>query len=84
MKIVKKKVFTDGGRYLKSLDCPYKYNELSINGLRTNAPDCVNCKKKIVNTDFFTEDQLVTLIDADNDICLLINQCNPMFKIETN
>jgi hypothetical protein len=84
VKIVNNKIFTDEGQYLKSLDCPYKYNELSINGLHTNAPDCVNCNKTIVNTDFVTENQLMALIDADNDICLLINQCNPMFKIEIN
>ena len=78
LQIKDKKIFKDK-ILLKEIHCPKKVNQ---SDLENSGKDfiCLSCKKKIINTDFLNEDQLVSLLLKDRNTCLSVNPLNPLFR----
>ena len=73
-----KKIYKDNV-LLKEIHCPknMKHSDLEKAG---QDYFCLSCNKKIINTDYLSEDELVGILLKDNTTCLSINPLNPLFK----
>ena len=78
LKIKDKKIYKDDV-LLKEIHCPKKINQSE---LQKSGKDfaCLSCNKKIINTDFLNEDELVSILLKDKNTCMSINPLNPLFR----
>lgn len=77
-----KKIFADDGTMLKVIDCP---NDVSADDLkRASEHDyyCDKCDKKIVATDYLSEEAIVNLLTDEPKSCLKISHFDPLFRFE--
>ena len=80
MKLSSNKLYSDDGKLLKNLNCPYGYFGAQIQNPLSENPLCRNCEKSLVNTDHYSEAELEEILASDANTCLMINPFNPMFK----
>jgi hypothetical protein len=80
MKLISNKLYSDDGRLIKNLNCPYGYFDAEIQNPLSKNPLCENCKRSLINTDHYSEAELEEILASDASTCLLINPFNPMFK----
>ena len=80
MKLENDKIYSDDGRLLKTLRCPFSFNQAGIRSSVTKNPLCSSCEKRLINTDYYTETELETVLESDKDVCHLINRFNPIFR----
>ena len=79
MKLENDKIYSEDGRLLKTLSCPFNHKQAGIESAANKSPFCRSCEKSLINTDYYTESELETILKSDSDVCLLINRFNPMF-----
>ena len=79
LNIIDKKIFTEEGKYLKTINCPKK---ISLKDLSKdeNKLFCKGCNKNIIDTNFTNEDKLIKILKKDKNTCLKISRLNPMFR----
>ncbi len=81
LKIWNSAVYTADGEKLKDIDCPRKVTQTDLEQRSDRHFDCSNCKEVIVNTDFISEQQLISLLRKAPKTCLFINLANPLFEV---
>ena len=81
LNIINKKIFTEEGEYLKSINCPKKVSVEDLTNEKDKSLYCHNCEKSILDTDYISEKKLIETIKNDKNICLKISRLNPMFRI---
>ncbi len=67
-------LYTDSGKFLKTLHCPLRknWNELVPDG--NGARTCDACSRKVHDTSVLSDEQLVSLLDTDPEACLAVSQ----------
>lgn len=81
--IKRNRLYSQNGEFLKEISCPRKVTTHSLHRRADQNFDCSECRRKVVNTDFMTETQLIGLLQDTPDTCLALNLKNPIFKVET-
>ena len=81
--IKEKKIFSNDGTFLKVIDCPRKVAGLDLTQISDLEFHCDECEKKVVATDFLSEDSIVELITDRPETCLKISCFDPRFRFET-
>lgn len=83
---ITKTVYTDRGKFIKKLECPFRIDWDSLqsssgnNKLRT----CSQCDHKILDTAFYSDSELFDLLQKFPETCLKINLNQNNVKIISN
>lgn len=75
-------IFSNDGEKLKEIHCPKRMELKDLAPSGSGDFLCGGCEKEIINTDFMSEEQLEALLRASPNVCLYINELNPIFEIE--
>ena len=80
LNIIDRKIFTQEGKYLKTIQCPKKILASDLEQKDTQTLYCNNCEKDIIDTQYISEKELVKILKKNKDTCLKISRLNPMFR----
>lgn len=80
LNIIDKKIFTEEGKYLKTIECPNKISASDLEQKDKQTLYCDNCEKDIIDTQYISEKELVNILKKNKDTCLKISRLNPMFR----
>ena len=80
LNIIDKKIFTQEGKYLKTIECPNKISAGDLEQKDEQTLYCNNCEKDIIDTQYISEKELVKILKKNKDTCLKISRLNPMFR----
>ena len=70
---ISREVFTDQGKFLKKLDCPYQMNWESMAKTAENQRICKVCERSVLDTEKLTDSKLSAILAEDPTTCLKIN-----------
>lgn len=76
-------LYTDGGEFVKQMNCPYKVKWENLEVTDSNARMCSNCDHEIIDTELLSDDELLDLVKNNPSTCLKIdlNQNNTKLHI---
>lgn len=74
-------IYSSDGKKLKDIYCPLKVNQAELEKRNDGHFDCSSCERLIVNTDFVSEEHLVSLLQMAPETCIYINLANPIFEV---
>ena len=80
LNIIDKKIFTQEGKYLKTIQCPKKISASDFEQKNQQTLYCNNCEKDIIDTQYTSENELINILKKNKDTCLKISRLNPMFR----
>ena len=80
LNIIDMKIFTQEGKYLKTIQCPKKISVSDLEQKDEQTLYCNNCEKDIIDTQYISEKELVNILKKNKNICLKISLLNPMFR----
>ena len=68
-------LYTDSGKFLKKLACPFdiQWNGLAINPNNPKRRPCSKCERYIIDTATYSDQELIDLIEQEPDTCLKID-----------
>jgi len=81
IKIQKNRLLKEEGKVIKTLSCPLRISNADLDRPQAPESQCLRCNRKVVNTDWLSELQLVALLEEDPSTCLKINRYNPIFQV---
>lgn len=80
--IVKKNaIYTTDGELLKEIYCPRGVSSAELDHDAKHHYHCNYCSEKVSNTDYMSEEELVSLLRKAPKTCLFINLENPIFEV---
>lgn len=82
LKLIGNDIRDADGHFLKTLSCPKNASQDDLVEPRMRASECIYCDRIVVNTDFLSEAEIVSLLKSKPETCLQINRLNPVFSIE--
>lgn len=74
-------IYSSDGKKLKEIYCPRKVSRAELEKRNDGHFNCGSCERHIVNTDFVSEEQLVSLLKTAPETCIYINLANPIFEV---
>ena len=81
---LKKELYTDTGELIKKLNCPYKMKWDDLGLAKRGYRKCSNCNHLIVDTELFTDNQILKMVKDNPDTCLKIDLNQNNINIVTN
>jgi len=81
---IKLEVYTETGELIKKMHCPYKINWNNLEPVEFRFRICTYCNQSIVDTELFTETELLEMVKHNPDTCLKIDLNQQNLKIVTN
>ena len=66
-------LYTSKGEIIKKLNCPYAMQWDTLHGKGTPYRECSKCSHLIIDTAFFTEEELLHALKNNPDTCLKID-----------
>lgn len=79
-----KEIYTEEGVFVKTMKCPYKMSWENLEASNSNMRKCAACDHLIVDTEFFTDDELLKMVRQNHATCLKIDLNQHNIKIVTN
>jgi len=80
LNVIDKKIYTDGGGFLKKIECPKNISASDLNTQPNNRLFCNKCEKNIIDAQSISENNLIKILKEDKNTCLKISRLNPMFR----
>jgi hypothetical protein len=73
-----KTIYTDGGDFIKIMNCPYKVRWDNLDPTTSITRKCTNCAHFILDTAALTDKDLLQIVRQNPEVCLKIdlNQYN--------
>jgi hypothetical protein len=81
---IKKEVYTDNGEFVKQMNCPYKLNWDNLEATSKTFRKCANCDHLIINTEYLSDDELLSMVKENPDTCLKIDLDQHNIEIISN
>lgn len=81
---ITKDVYTDKGEFVKRMNCPYRMTWDNLVAANVTMRKCANCDHLIIDTEFFTDDELLKMVRQNPDTCLKIDLNQDNIKILSN
>jgi hypothetical protein len=81
---IRKEVFTDKGEFIKQMNCPYKVGWDNLEELTSISRKCSNCDHLIIDTENFSDGEVLDLVRETPDTCLKIDLNQDNIKIIIN
>ena len=81
LKIIDKNIYTEQGKFLKKIECPKRVTLRDLKQKKDNKLYCKNCERNIIDTNYISEENLISLLIKDKETCLKISLSNPMFGL---
>ncbi len=78
---IKKEVYTDKDEFVKKMNCPYKMNWDKLERANSTMRKCSNCDHLIVDTEFLSDDELLSMVKLNPYTCLKIDLNQHNIKI---
>ena len=78
---IKKEVYTDTGKLIKKMNCPYQMNWDNLELTNSNSRKCEICNQLIVNTELFSDIELLEMVNGNPETCLKIDLNQKNIKI---
>ena len=75
-------IFDENGKKLKEIGCPHRVTTSELQRVTPTKLLCEKCSKDIIDTDYFTEAQIIEILNKDKETCLKINPINPIFNFK--
>jgi hypothetical protein len=73
LRIVCNTIYSEDGVRLKKIRCPKRTSKSELASRGDDDFDCRHCAKTVVNTDFLTESELLTLLQRVSDLLCMSN-----------
>lgn len=72
----KRALYTDYGEHIKCMFCPHhkKWSDLEVVPDSVIKRHCNKCGKSVLNTDHFTDEQVMAIVSYDHDVCLYVSE----------
>lgn len=70
---ISKKVYTDQGKFLKKLHCPYQMTWDQLKEIDTKDRFCGICKSRVVDSNDYSDQELFDIIQKNEETCLKID-----------
>jgi hypothetical protein len=67
------KLYTNSGIFLKRIECPLRKNWNQLEDKNQKTRKCKSCDRKIINTEFLSDKNLLEMLREDPNTCLKIN-----------
>jgi hypothetical protein len=75
-------LFTNDGQLIKRLHCPYRIQwEQLGKGPDEQQRQCSQCNHSILDTSYYSEEQLLSIIAANPSTCLQVNIQHPEIRL---
>ena len=81
---INKEVFTDNGEFIKKMNCPYNMKWDNLKETSNTSRKCSNCDQLIINTEYISDDELLTMVSENSGTCLKIDLNQNNIKIISN
>ena len=81
---ITKEIYTDKNEFVKRMNCPYKMNWDNLEDTNSTFRKCANCDHLIVDTEFITDDDLLSMVRHNPNTCLKIDLNQHNIKIVSN
>ncbi len=81
---ITKEIYTDKNEFVKRMNCPYKMNWDNLEDTNSTFRKCANCDHLIVDTEFITDDGLLSMVRHNPNTCLKIDLNQHNIKIVSN
>lgn len=67
-------LYTNEGTFIKKMSCPLKidWNDLTISKKVPYKRDCSACNHQIIDTRYFSDNELIEIMKADPTTCLKV------------
>lgn len=79
-----KEIYTDKGKFIKQMNCPYSMNWDDLEKSTDSSRKCVTCNHSIIDTEFLSDDELLKMVKRNPETCLQIDLNQTNIKIVTN
>lgn len=81
LNLLTQSLYTDDGKFLKKLHCPYHmdWSDMDINDAKSRK--CNQCQHAVLDTRQHTEEELSKILTDNPDTCLKIDVNNENIKI---
>lgn len=81
---ISESVFTDKDEFIKKLSCPYKINWENLEKAGPTQRKCSVCDHNIIDTELFTDNEILKMVNENPATCLKINLNQVNIKLTTN
>ena len=81
---IDKELYTDDGRLIKKLHCPFKISWDNLEPAAPNYRKCSMCDNSIVDTKYLTDEQLLSMMEQKPETCLKVDLNQENLKIFSN
>jgi hypothetical protein len=81
---IKKEVYTDKGELVKKMNCPFKMKWDDLEAVNNSSRKCTKCDHFIVDTAYFSDDELLNMVRENPKTCLTIDLNQHNIKIIVN
>jgi hypothetical protein len=79
---IKRILYTDNGEVIKKLNCPYKVSfSAPVPHTSLSGQTCDICNGTIVDTSTYADDDLLSIIRSNINVCFKIDPYQPNVKI---
>ena len=78
--LITNEVFTDSDEFIKKLNCPYKIDWDDLEIIDSSHRKCYNCNHEIVDTENFSDNELLSMIKHNPKTCFKISSNQEKFK----
>ena len=81
-----RELFTDEDVLIKKLNCPYRMNWDNLERIegKAKARSCSNCNHAIIDTSFFSDNEMQAMLQQNPDTCLKIDIRQTNITVITN
>ncbi len=81
--LMTKEIYTDDGTFIKKLECPYKmkWSEMQKLDNNTKARKCLTCSDSVIDTAFFSDEELLEMVARNPKLCVKIDLNQPNVEI---
>ena len=79
-----KEIYSDNDQFIKKMNCLYKINWDNLEHINSTMRKCENCNHLIVDTEFFSDEYIISMVKDEPDTCLKIDLNQKNIKIVTN
>ena len=81
---INESIYTDNDEFIKKLSCPYKILWDDLEKLDHTKRKCEVCSHPIVDTEQFSDEEVLAMIKADPSTCFKVNLNKVSIKPVTN
>jgi hypothetical protein len=81
---ITKDIYTDNGKFIKTMNCPFKISWNRLEKITSNARKCLNCNHIVLDTKNVSDSELLKIVKENPKTCLKIDLNQKNIIIESH